>query len=338
VHRDGQGNTKIQVVVDWPYTAGSFRSKEYECFFQWAEHLNNYHPNVIAVTFQINGYHPIRYQTKTYDERVSRLNIFSQEECQFLQDYQRLRRSPERFRPKELFSEMEDNQAQEVAACKLQSFEIENDRIRCTDGSALQALIPYVKRLLQLYPAIKENTKSALSSHEFRSMSVEPQSSVFLEPFNQSVLKFKQDDLSLTEFLGSDQLQVLQVQMVDGEERTALNKVYQVLQEISCRSEVQYNILTLKPCLTARELMDLNISMLSIVTPYILLMACEANQFLNDEAEDMLREIFRTIKDRPFIKFIMTSPSHDSTGPRLQQIGREVFGNGFVTRNGELYF
>jgi hypothetical protein len=57
---------------------------------------------------------------------------------------------------------------------------------------------------------------------------------------------------------------------------------------------------------------------------------------LNDEAEDILIGIFRTAKDRPFIKLILTTPSHDSTDPRLEQIGREIFGNGFVTRNGEL--
>ena len=82
--------------------------------------------------------------------------------------------------------------------------------------------------------------------------------------------------------------------------------------------------------------MQLNRLMLSIVTPYILLLACEAKQVLNDEAEDILRETFRTVKDRPFIKLILSAPSHGSTIPRLQQIGRDIFGNGFVTRNGEL--
>jgi len=50
----------------------------------------------------------------------------------------------------------------------LQSFEIENDKIHCTDASALQALIPCVKRLLQLFPRIKEKTKHALSTDEVR--------------------------------------------------------------------------------------------------------------------------------------------------------------------------
>jgi len=336
VHKDEQGKLKMRVVIDWPLTAGFQCEKEYKRFFELAKHLNNYHPDITDKTLGFNNYHPLRYQTKPYDERVSRLSVFSQEECQFLQDYHRLRHSPERFKPSELFFAMESNQAQEEAEKKLHSFEIENDRIRCTDASRLQTLIPYLKRLLQLFPQIKQNTKIALSSDETRNNICHLQTRRYLEQTNQSPLKFKLDDLSLTEFLRSDQIQVLQVQMVDGEERTGLIKVYQFLQETSLVSKCQYNILTLKPSLTVKELIDLNILMLSTVTPYILLLACEAKQVLNDEAEDMLRETFRTIKEKPYIKLILTTPSHDSTIPRLQQIGRNVFGNGFVTRSGEL--
>jgi hypothetical protein len=336
VHKDEKGNLKIKVVVDWPVNAGLSGGEEYKSFFKWAKHFNDYHPEGTDEIFQLKDYHPLRYQTKTYDGRASRLSIFSEEECQFLQDYLRLRQSPESFKPKELFSPVRNNQAQEETEKILQSFELENDRIRCVNASALQALIPYVKRLLQLFPEVKEKTKSALSSDETRNDLYQLQTRSYLQQIDRSPLQFKPDDLSLTEFLRSDHLQVLQVQMADGEERTGLIKVYQVLQEPSCLSEGQYNILTLKPSLTVKEMTDLNTLMLSIVTPYILLMACEDNQLLNEEAEDMFRETFRTIKDRAFIKIILTTPSHGSTVPRLQKICRDIFGNGFVTRNGEL--
>ena len=229
---------------------------------------------------------------------------------------------------------MGSNQAQEGAESKLHCFEIEKDTIRCTDASTLQALIPYLKWLLQLFPQIKENTKLALSSDETRNNIHQLQTRSYLEQIKQSPFKFKLDDLSLTGFLRSDQIQVLQVQMVDGEERTGLIKMYQVLQETSLFSKYQYHILTLKPSITVKEFMDLNTLMLSIVTPYILLLVCEDKQVLNDEAGDMLRETFSTIKERPFIKFISIIPSHDCSIPCLQQIGKEVFGNGFITRNG----
>jgi len=336
VRKDEQGKLKMQVVVDWPFTAGFQYEKEYRRFFEWAKHLNNYHPDIRDKTLRLKNYHQLRYQTKPYDERVIRLSVFSQEECQFVQDYHRLRQSPERFKPKELFFDLGSNQVQEEAERKLHSFEIENDRIRCTDAGGLQALIPYLKRLLQLFPQIKDETKIALSSDETRNNIYQLQTRSYLEETNKSPSKFKLDELCLTEFLTSEQMQVLQVQTVDGKEQTRLFKAYHVLQETSLVSTGQYNILTLKPSLTVKELIDLNTLMLSIVTPYILLLACEAKQGLSDEAEDMLRETFRTIKERPFIKFILTTPSRNSTISRLQQIGRDVLGNGFVTSNGEL--
>ena len=190
--------------------------------------------------------------------------------------------------------------------------------------------------MLQLFPQIKVKTKIALSFDETRNNIYQLQTRSYHEEINQSPLKFKLDDLSLTKFLKSDQIQVLQVRMNDGEERAGLIKIYQVLQETSLFSKYQYHILTLKPSITVKEFMNLNALMLSIVTPYILLLVCEDKQVLNDEAGDMLRETFSTIKERPFIKFILITPSQDCKVPRLQQIGREVFGNGFVTRNGEL--
>ena len=109
-----------------------------------------------------------RYQTKLYDEQVNRFSIFSEKEQEYLQCYRWLRQWPEFFKPKELFSDVKENQAQEDAEKILQCFEIESGTIRCTDASALRTLIPYVKKLIQMFPQIKENTKCALSSDEVR--------------------------------------------------------------------------------------------------------------------------------------------------------------------------
>ena len=89
---------------------------------------------------------------------------------------------------------MEDNQAQE-AEKMLQSFEIKNQTIRCTDGTALQALIPYVQRLLQLFPQIKENTKCALSPNEIRNNVYQIGTKHYLEKFQQSPLEFNSSGL-----------------------------------------------------------------------------------------------------------------------------------------------
>ena len=67
------------VVIDWPICAGFRRGEEYKSFFKEAKHLNDYHVEVTDITFQIEGYHPMRYQTKKYDERVSGLSVFCQQ-------------------------------------------------------------------------------------------------------------------------------------------------------------------------------------------------------------------------------------------------------------------
>ena len=164
VRKDEQGKLKVQVVVDWPISAGKMGDKEYNKFFEWARHLNNYHPDTPDEFFQDTYYKPIRYQTEVYDERVKSFRIFSREEQEFLRSYRWLRKWPQFFKPEELFCVIEDDRVQEQAEKILRNYEIENDTIQSTDASALQALIPHVKRLLQLFPEIKENTKRAVSS------------------------------------------------------------------------------------------------------------------------------------------------------------------------------
>ena len=156
VYTDERGKFKLQMVVDWPISAGLVGSKEYKKFFEWAEHLNSYHPDITDKSFP---YSPIRYQTKIYEERLKSLSVFGQEEKEFLQCYLTLQQCPKSFKPKELFYVVKDNQAQEEAKKILQSFGIEKDTIIFTDTRALHVLVPYVKRLLQLFPEIKEIEK-----------------------------------------------------------------------------------------------------------------------------------------------------------------------------------
>jgi hypothetical protein len=281
VYKDEQGLLKVQMVVDWPICAGFTRGKEYKKSFEWAQHLNNYHPDIKDVSFQHLCL--IRYQTRLYDERVNSLNVFSQEEQEFLQRYRRLRQWPDYFKPKQLFSVMENNQVQEDAEKILQSFEIGSDKIRCTDAVALQTLIAYVKWLLQLFPQVKEDVKSALPSDDIRNRVYWFETIHSLEKIKQSLLDFNHDALSLGDFLRSDHGQVLQLQMVDVDEWSGIIKVYQVLQKTGCLNEGQYTVLKLKRLLSVNQLMDFSTVMLSTGTPHLLLMACDTNQPLNAE-------------------------------------------------------
>jgi hypothetical protein len=64
VHKYEQGKLKIQIVVDWPFTAVFQYEKEYKHFFEWAKHLNNYHPDVTDETLVLKNYHPLSFQKK----------------------------------------------------------------------------------------------------------------------------------------------------------------------------------------------------------------------------------------------------------------------------------
>jgi len=324
VYKDEQGKLKVQVVVDWPISAGLKRGKEYNNFFEWAKHFNSYIPDVKDVPFQ--HLCQIRYQTKIYDERVNRLNIFNQEELEFLQSYRTIRESSVFSKPEELFAVMKNDQAQEHAEKILQNFEIAKDKIHCTNAGELQALIPYVKRLLQLYPEVKE----------FRNMVYQCETISCIEQMKQSRLDFNPEALSIKEFLENKQQKILQFQMFDGDEWTGLMKVYQVLQKTNCLTEGQYTVLKLERLLTLNMLTDFRTLMLSIKAPYQILVACEVNQLLKAETKCMIRKVFETMKKNHFIKIIFITQKEDKSTLSLQSISREIFGNSFVTKVEEL--
>jgi hypothetical protein len=128
-----------------------------------------------------------------------------------------LRNLPEFFKPKELFSTIGNNKNPEAIEKLLQCCEIENDAIRCTDGTELQALIASVKRLLQLLSQIKDNVKTALSSYEIVNRFYRDETRRYVEQINDSPLHFKVETLNLREFLNSNEQKVLRLRMFGGD-------------------------------------------------------------------------------------------------------------------------
>ena len=169
VYKDDTDRLKILEVVDWPVSSG-LTGAELNDFLKWAEHLYDYHPDVMnAVPNEVpKGYHQLRYQTKAYEDCTIYLSIFTQDQQEFLEHYYSFRNMPEFFQPKELFSVMNNVEAQKEAEQKLRVFELDNKKFRCPDASTLNALIPYVKRLVRLLPHIKEKLKDQLSSSRKR--------------------------------------------------------------------------------------------------------------------------------------------------------------------------
>jgi hypothetical protein len=336
VYKDEQDLLKVQVVVDWPVSTGLKDGKEYTSFFEWAKPLNNYHPDIKDIYFQLLQCNPIRYQTKDYDERVNSLSVFSQEEQGLLQLYFWLRSWPEYFKPEELFSVMEDNQAQDYAVKMLQNFEIEEDKIRRTDDGKLEALILYVRRLLELFPKIKENTKRAFSSDEVRKSVHQFETTRYVKRISRSPLEFNCDVSSFREFIESEEQKVLHLQIDKGDERTGLIKIHQVLQKNGCLIEGQYTVLKLECLITLNQMMDFSKLMQSTVTSYLLLIACEDNQQFDEETKDVIRTLFDTIKQKPNIKMIFITRLGGSNSAFLHHISRKITGRGLVRKVEEL--
>ena len=340
VNKDKEGQLRIREVIDWPISGRILGPREYKGFFQWATQFNDYEPEIKEEYPQARGYHPIRYQTKVYEGQVNNLRIFNQEEKEFLQGFRLLSKLPEFFKPKEVFSVMKNDQAEEEAEKKLQSFQIENDNIRCADASTLQALIPYVKRLLQLFPKIKENVNYASSPHEVRNRVYQFETQPYLEEIKKSPLDFNPDTLGLKEFLESDQQQVLHLRMLDGDAGTGLIKVYRIIEKTfgntSLLTEGQFTILTLDRFLKVNEMMDFNTFMTCTETSYLLMISWESNHLCNDETQRIFQKLFNTLQGKSFIKIILTTQSEGACVDFLQKIATSALTNMFVSRDEKL--
>jgi len=134
--------------------------------------------------------------------------------------------------------------------------------------------------------------------------------------------------LGLSEFLDSDQ-QTWQLRMTDGDVWTGITKVYQVLQNTSCTpnysSEGQCTVLKLKRLLSVNRMINLNVLLASMETPHLLMIACESNQPVNDEFENMLQEILNIPKEKFNMKIILTTQTESDTADFIQEIATEMF-------------
>jgi len=338
VNKDKKGQLRIREVIDWPVSGRLLRRGEYKRFFKWAKQLNDYEPEITEFP-RNSGYHPIRYQTKVYEGQVNKLHIFNQEEKEFLQGFRTLSKLPEFFKPKELLYVMQNDQAKEEAEKKLESFEIEHGNIRCADAITLQSLIPYVRRLLQLFPNIKEDVNYASSPHDVRKRVYQFETKTYIEEIKRSPLDFNPDTLGLKEFLESEQ-QMLLLRMFDGDAWTGLIKVYRIIEktsEITSRlREGQYTILTLDRFLKVNKMIDFNTLMTSTETFYLLMISWESNHLCNDETKHIFETLFNTLQRKPFIKIILTTQSESKSVDFVQRIAATTQTNMFVSRDEKL--
>ena len=120
VRKDDESRLKIREVVDRPVSVGLTDGGELKDFFKWAEHLNNYHAEIMDTTPSNvpKVYYPLPYQTKAYDKCTKSLNIFNQDEREFLKCYRWLCYVKEFFQPENMFSVMNNAEATKEAGKK----------------------------------------------------------------------------------------------------------------------------------------------------------------------------------------------------------------------------
>jgi len=342
VHKDDECRLKIREVVDWPVRAGKLYGPELNDFFTWAKRLNNYHPEVKKISYRkvVKGYHPLRYQTKAYDERTKSLSIFNKDQWEFLQCYLCLLKLKKPFQFKDFFSVMNNAEAEKEVEQNLRNIElVDNERIRCPDISTFYALIPYVKRLVRLFPHIKKEIKDKLSSYEIINKVCQDETQRYVKQIHPNALDFNDGALGLKEFLESDK-KIGQLRIVDGDAWRGTTQIYWVLKNTSStpnyNSEGHYTILQLKWLLTVNRVINLNALLTSMETPHLLMIACGTNQAVNDELENIFKELFSILKQKDELKIILTMQSKGDIAAFLQQIATNALGEGFITTDEQL--
>ena len=79
-------------------------------------------------------------------------------------------------------------------------------------------------------------------------------------------------------------------------------------------------------------MMDLSKLMQATVTPYLLLVACEEYQPLDEEKKDVMRTLFDTQKKKPNIKAVFTTQIGSTTVDFLRHMMWRISGERFVSR------
>jgi hypothetical protein len=197
----------------------------------------------------------------------------------------------------------------------------------------LHGLIPFVKRLVRLFPQSKDKSKDQLSSLQIRNRVYQYETKCNVEKIDQSALDFNPEALSLPEFLYSKQ-QIWQIRMTDADAWTGITKVYRVLQNTSrtpiYSSEGNHTILDLEQLQMINRVINLAALLAEMKAPHLLMIACGTKQTVNGELENMFQNLFRIVEQKN-MKIILTTQSEDSTFDFLQQIAGKTLDKAMKT-------
>jgi len=72
-------------------------------------------------------------------------------------------------------------------------------------------------------------------------------------------------------------------------------------------------------------MINLNVLLASMETTHLLMIACESNQPVNDELENILQEMLNILKEKFNMKIILTTQTESDTANFIQEIATEMF-------------
>jgi hypothetical protein len=161
----------------------------------------------------------------------------------------------------------------------------------------------------------------------------------YVENIPHIAIDFNPVALGFREFISSAHKN-LQLRMADRDASRGLTKVYWVLQNASFTpnysSEVHYTITGLERLLTVNRRIKLNALLATMETPHLQMIACGTNQLVNDEVENIFKELFNILKQKKSVKIILPIYLESGISAILQQIAAETLDEGFVTTDEQL--
>jgi hypothetical protein len=304
-------------VLDWPFCTLSNR-QEYNDFFKFIQDykLNNYHVNENHENSCI-----IRYKTKNFEENECSINVFTQNEQNFLKIYQILRSEERFFQPDSLFNSIGDTEktkAQEI----LKSFEIKDVIVRFETANKLKKFIPYIKMLLQLFPSVKAETVKQSFKYDIYRKFYQLESNQYFLTFDFDFHNNSKLKTSLVEFLNNKNEKVWQIVVErDIDTRISLTIIYKLLEKL--KTEFSIVAISLERLISVNQELSLkNLFDFNKLFHYLLLVECKPNNYINNnKVKDLFENLISCLNNETkSIKIIFVAEESDYLDKKCKNI------------------
>ncbi|WP_375316602.1 ankyrin repeat domain-containing protein [Wolbachia endosymbiont (group A) of Colletes cunicularius] len=292
--------------------------QELNGFLKLADESNNYRLDKGLTCSGADG-REIRYETKYLNEDYKderSLNAFTQPERKFLEEYKFLERYKEDLQGivtlEELFDSLKDDKKliSEIMEM-LKDCEVENGIVRVRTQN-LQEFIPYIKRMLHLFPEMKQKVAGAyykLPSNIHNKL-YQLISSSYLNLIKGS-LDFGRDNFGFKAFLEDNNLKILHtVQSCTSLGATRVYKTFNLVRN-DYRDEKHHAFLNLDRVFYLGG--EIFISFLKKIDyKYLLIIECDEvlndkDDMLNSKIKGFLKELFKVLKENHNIKVILVT-------------------------------